>query len=802
MAAIRSRKKVQNGRLKVPRRNTICSCLILIPLLASCSGGGGGGGNLQDNPSTGFLASVTEPSLPAVVSDWSGSQEYVNSTGLAQLRAAEGYARRSGGLPGGQGVRIAIIDSGIDVSHPDLGNLASQSWSAGDEALTSNSHATFVAGIAGARRTQSDDPNDIHGLAYQATLVNFQTSRPSVVEATGEVTFATGDLVEAIRTASGLDSNSAGVEADVLNLSLGGFSTSDSTFAALRTAMRAAAAEDKIMVLAAGNEGLDSDPDRSEQPIFPAAYADDSGIAGHAIVVGNLTSTNQVAPSSNLCGDTKDYCLFAPGSNIRSTLPGGLYGVGSGTSFAAPYVSGAAAVVKAAFPGVSNTDVVDRLLLTAADLGPAGVDSTFGRGLLDLEAAMAPVGPTGFPIGPTVDGPTVTVASSALRLGPGLQLGRSARERLGEVMTVDEMGFPFPIDLAANIEATPRDSGLVSFVGHDGMSITSATLPKATIAAILPDADVQRLEPLSSNIDRLGSDSREQRVPLSFNADVTNDAQIFARLYGAAEPELGLEDGLLDRDGMFLQANSFLSPYNQWADDTAGAGFRLQPADNAEIALSMHTSIEDGGGPSRSLQRLEAKIFGPANIEFRLGFGLVQEEGGFLGGSASGAFDQGSSAQSQFLTVSALGPLTKTIDWFGSYSRGQSSISSDDATLITDWSDAQSEAFGLGFIMRDVASDGDGLSIMVGQPLRQERVRATVSLPVARLPNGDVVRETDKIDLTPSAREIATEIGYRLPLDEGGGHDLRAAGFLRLRPDHDRSRDPEAGLGLVYRWRF
>ena len=61
---------------------------------------------------------------------------------------------------------------------------------------------------------------------------------------------------------------------------------------------------------------------------------------------------------------------------------------------------------------------------------------------------------------------------------------------------------------------------------------------------------------------------------------------------------------------------------------------------------------------------------------------------------------------------------------------------------------------------------------------------------------------SEKVDIAPTAREIATEIGYRLPLGEQGHHDLRAAGFLRFKPDHDQSQAPETGVGLVYRWRF
>ncbi len=766
-------------------------------ILASCSGGGGGNGgsNLQANPSANFLNAAVEPSLPAVAGDWSGSAEYANSTGLAQLKAAEGYARRSGGLPGGQGVRIAIIDSGIDVTHPDLGNIAATSWTAGGEALSSDSHGTFVAGIAGASRTQSADPNDMHGIAYRATLVNFQASRPSVTAANGFVSFSTDDLVEAIRAASGLSAADKAVESDIMNLSLGAFANNDNTFAKLRTAMRSAAAEDKIMVLAAGNEGLN-------QPIYPAAYADDVGIAGLAIVVGNLTSTNQAAASSNLCGDTQDYCLFAPGTSIRSTLNGGSYGIGSGTSFAAPYVAGAAAVVKAAFPGVSSRDVVDRLLLTAADLGAAGVDSTFGRGLLDLEAAMAPVGPVGFPIGPTVDGPVAPVERTALRLGPGLAMNDAAQELLGRAMTVDSMGFPFPIDLGEGVETAERNSGLAAFVGGRRAAVTAAGLPRAQIAAIVQDVDLADPRDAGWTTSLRGSGKHDEKVPLSFAADVIDGTTVFASLHGGNEARLGLKAGLLERGAPLMQGQGVLSPYGNLLDAPSGAGVSFSPADGTEIAVSAFASSAEGEEQEVSLQRFELKQTMPGALEMRLDLGLVQEEGAFLGSRASGAFGAETSARSQFLTMSLLGPLTDNIAWFAAYSRGRSSIGDAEGALLADWSDTRSEAFGVGLVASGLAVHDDGLTLMVGQPIRQERAEVTVDLPVARKPDGSVLTAAQRIDLAPEIREIAAEIGYRLPLGRDGDHDLQAAGFVRFNPDHQKNRAPEAGLGLAFRLQF
>ncbi|MEZ5934301.1 MAG: S8 family serine peptidase [Alphaproteobacteria bacterium] len=789
----------------VPLRLALSVAGALLLGLAACSGGGGGSGagtGLRSNPDGNFLDPVVEPSAPFDDTDWSTSQEYLNSTGLAQLKAAEGYARRSGGLPGGQGVRIAIIDSGIDVTHPDLGNLSETSWAAGGEALVGDSHATFVAGIVGASRTQSADPNDMHGIAYRATLLNFQAARPSQTAENGFVSFATADLVEAIGTAAGLAGGKSAVEADIMNLSLGASSDSDQTFAALRTAMRAAAAEDKIMVLAAGNERLGSDPDDGLQPIYPAVYATDPDIAGLAIVVGNLTSANQAAASSNLCGDARNYCLFAPGTSIRSTINGGSYGIGSGTSFAAPYVAGAAAVVKAAFPGVSSSDVVNRLLLTAADLGDPGVDSTFGRGRLDLEAAMAPVGPTAIPAGTSVDGPVIRAESSRLSLGRGLVMNEAAAKRLARVMAVDSMGFPFPVDLGKSVSAIRRDSGLSSFIEADERALAAVGSDHARVSAFVDASDEPRIIEDAPSTSLRGRADASEVVPLKVSADLTERTSVFASLNGEGTVGLGLETGLAERRAAFMQSRDFLAAHQGLAGAASGAGFTFSPAEGTTIGFAAYTSMAERERGDSTLERLEVKQAVAGGIDVHLGLGLMQEEGGFMGGRTSGAFGDQLSSRSQFFSLALLGPLTETIDWFTSYSRGRSSIGEGGDALIKDWSDTSSEAFGAGLIMRDLARDDDGLTVMVGQPLRQEQASATLDLPTARRPDGSVVRSRDRLDFAPKAREIAAEIGYRLPLNARGDHDIQAAGFIRLNPDHDPNRAPETGIGLTYRLRF
>lgn len=774
------------------------SAALLAPLLACSSGGGNSSGGSDsgffDNPNATFFSQVAEPAQPYAATDWSGSQEYINSTGLDQVNAAEGYARRTLGQPGGAGVRIAIIDTGIDVTHLDLGNLSAQSWSAGGEPLAGDSHGTFVAGIAAASRTQTGDSNDMHGVAYQATLINFQTIRPS----TGDTTFASSDLVDAISMAAGISNGSTAVESDIINLSLGAFSTSDSTFNSLRTAMQAAAAEEKIMVIAAGNEGLDGDTTRKLQPIFPAAYADDAGIAGHAIVVGNLRSDNTIAPSSNHCGDTRDYCLFAPGTNIRSTLNGGSYGIGSGTSFAAPYVTGAAAVVKAAFPGVSSEDVVDRLLLTAQDLGATGVDDVFGHGLLDLEAAMNPVGPVGLTIEGAVDEVSAYLTDTSLLLGQAWAMDHGGRALLARAVGFDEMGFPFAIDLDERVTSASSTNGLETFVARNRGASARTAWSQASLAVSMARQGKTHKASLASTREQHSATSPH----LAFSAEPMAGVRLFSSVNGSSGTTLGLEHALGERAWSPIDAGASLAPFDRLAGPVAGGGVAFSLSEGVEIALSAFANMPADAGHGTALQKLElAKDIGDS-LTMRLGLGALQQDSGFLGSDADGGFGGSMDSRSTFAEVGVIAALTDRIDWFGAYSRGESAINGSEGALLGDWSAVQADTFATGAAIRHVARKGDRFSLIVGQPLRGRKARATMTVPVGRTTDGQVITEEKRVDFSPSSREIKLDTLYRRPLGGDGSKNIALGSFIRFNPDHDNDRLPDIGLGVRYHWRF
>ena len=257
----------------------------------------------------------------------------------------------------GQGVIVAVVDSGSG-PHPDLaenllpgrsiiGTVESQDG----RDIDASGHGTHVAGIIAAVANNGIGGS---GVAPNAKILPIQ-----VLDQAGQGDAR--DVAAGVRFA-------ADNGARVINLSLGGATESSS----LTQAITYANDKGVLVVAAAGNGGA------ADKPKWPASL--DLTLAVTAVdQANNATSFDQR-------GDYID--LSAPGANIVSTAKGD-YVTLSGTSMAAGFVAGAAALLFAAEPRVTNAQVRDILLRTASDIGEPGRDVTFGAGLINMVAALA-----------------------------------------------------------------------------------------------------------------------------------------------------------------------------------------------------------------------------------------------------------------------------------------------------------------------------------------------------------------------------------------------------------------------------
>lgn len=255
----------------------------------------------------------------------------------------------------GNGVKVAVIDTGIQIDHPDLQSNIIQGYdfvNNDSNAMDDNGHGTHVAGIIASVQNQVGTI----GASFSAKLMPVK-----VLNSSGYGYLS--DVAKGIYYA-------ADNGARVINLSLG--STVDSP--TLRDAVYYASSKGVLVVAAAGNNS-------GEPCMYPGAYS-------YAVCVVATDSNNKLASFSNLGGE-----LAAPGVSNYSTYLGSSYRYLSGTSMATPHVSGASALLMSVCSTCKTSEIRTLLRESAIDLGDPGADIIFGYGLVDLVSAINKLNP-------------------------------------------------------------------------------------------------------------------------------------------------------------------------------------------------------------------------------------------------------------------------------------------------------------------------------------------------------------------------------------------------------------------------
>lgn len=364
----------------------------------------------------------------------------------------------------GQGVTIAIVDSGAELQHEDLRDQivgqVSCIGAAGDpdecagSAQDDNGHGTHVAGVAAA---QTNNGRGVAGVAPDAGLLIVRALEHDCSGDSCTATGASSDVSAAIRWA-------ADEGADVINLSLGGGEVQSTLGCSFCDAIEYAWSQGAIAVVAAGN---DTD--------LPSGFSNE-----HAVVVTATTRDDTKASYSNTSSGivrSARWPVAAPGGEAESNpadcgtggKPKGVvstywvadqsnqYACLAGTSMAAPHVSGALAVLLST--GRSPQSAIDQLLATAKDLGPPGRDATFGFGRIDLaKATGATPTPTSTP--PTTQPPTTATSQpdTITKKAPSTSTpGAPAPGSGGKapIVTTPETSAAAPLDLEPLVREPP-----------------------------------------------------------------------------------------------------------------------------------------------------------------------------------------------------------------------------------------------------------------------------------------------------------------------------------------------------------
>lgn len=362
---------------------TVLACA-LGTALAACGGGSGGGLLLPALPPP---PPTTPP--PTVV-------ETPNPAYSRHLADTNTYAAHDAGFTG-RGVRIGFLDSGVNRTHPALRDrvVANLTYigSSGNNLSVDDvvGHGTAVAQTA-AGRPFGTWPG---GVAQNAEIVSARiiSDTPPEDDGTGG-----GNEIDGPLGLTSIHRDLINRDVKVMNNSWGGlYWTNPDVTAQIAAEYRPFVINHGgLVVFASGNSGFANPSDTAALPSkagtngsTPAADLERGWLTVSALAEN---STSQLASYSNACGVAMHYCLVAPGTVIVTGTDDApdapTYFRYSGTSLAAPLVSGAAALVWEAFPYFDNDLVRQTILGTATDIGAAGVDPVFGYGALDVGKAV------------------------------------------------------------------------------------------------------------------------------------------------------------------------------------------------------------------------------------------------------------------------------------------------------------------------------------------------------------------------------------------------------------------------------
>jgi subtilisin family serine protease len=332
------------------------------------------------------LQTAAVPNDPSLSRLW-GLNNIGQSGGLrdADIDAPEAWNTTTGS----RDVVVAVIDSGVDYNHPDLkanmwknpGEIPGDGidndnngkkddvygWDFENndaDPMDDDDHGTHVAGTIGA---VGNNGTGIVGVSWNVSLM--------AVKFLGPRGGTTANAIKSVQYVT--DMRKAGVNVVASNNSWGGGAFNQS----LKDAIEEGGKAGVLFVAAAGNSANDND----ESPVYPTSYDSE-----YIVSVAATDRRNRLATFSNYGETTVD--IGAPGVDIYSTLPNGAYGNMSGTSMAAPQVTGAIALLAAAKPGLTAAELKTAILSTAQPI-PALAGKVATGGLLNVHEALRSLGP-------------------------------------------------------------------------------------------------------------------------------------------------------------------------------------------------------------------------------------------------------------------------------------------------------------------------------------------------------------------------------------------------------------------------
>ena len=780
----------------------------LIIFLISCGGGGGGSssptnpqasgssgtsqgsGTSTSNTNTNTTATTTtssiNPNLPTsgalsltgnFESDklsYEESSEYQDQYGLDMINASSAYARGATG----RGSIIGIMDSGVDTTHQELNSfnklLPGSYLVYQDRSPTTDEkrHGSHVAGIALGER----DGSGIHGVAFDAQLFFI-----SIELGTAGDTYEPATIDSSVDY-TGIDSSWSQLEAEfvaqnvtVVNGSFGyqgninDYSEENIREAFPKTievlAQSQKADEDKtIFVWAAGNGGgyADQGVDFSSPEVFGGLAYLLPELRGNTAAVVSVDENGEISSFSNRCGVAKDYCLAAPGRSILSIYAQDSpivdsYGRASGTSMAAPHVSGGIALLADYFEGqLGNTEILQRLFTTANKSGIYSDSEIYGQGLMDLNAATQPVGTAMIATsGSNLSNLTLKEEGSYIGfVGPAF--GNSISEKLSELSYVvfDELGAPFKRSFSKRIlNNIPNIDWLTSFQLNPNKRITQRSMNMEN--GVTMHLGINNYL-ANFHTTSLWADTETKLAYFSFEQNLTEKSKLFFGNGTSPNTYISAKKSFNHKGNPFL---------NYVADGSyAGIDINLSPK-KALLFSFFQGSHEDNKTFVNNIDKNKGLLFeirdnfNDSSMSYQLG--VTKDNSNFSGVSSEGGFGSPDESLTSFVGLEFF-KARKGLLFKSALHLGQSRSNFNQTGMIRDLDDTFFSSFDLGIYKENLFTNSDSLGFEVFQPLRSEYANIRLQIPKGRTMDRQILFEDILLDLTPSGRQINSQLVYRV----------------------------------------
>lgn len=647
-------------------------------------------------------------------------------------------------------------------------------------------HGTHVAGLVAAERDVIGGSGML-GVAYNADIIPIKFDQ-TMGETLNHVSAAVNLGADIVNFSSATD-QPLKLDKDMLVAVFDEMMDLRPDF--LKAYQRAAYASDEngkvvqkgtILVFAAGNYiGNEAPYDSSILSIAPLSDslngttpAEDGNtynLTNLLVNVVALDDTNKnLAWYSAKCGATKDYCIAAPGGvsgkYIYSTTYDGSYTYEGmqGTSMAAPIVSGALAVIKGAFPHLTNQQVVQILFETAK---PLGDPELYGHGLVDLDAATNPIGLQSISFDTTASGQKVNANTSTASVPAAFSNVATALPN--NMIVLDKYDRAFAVPTSSFVHVAKRENKLKgrfkSFMsGEEKVVANTDTFHMAYS---------ERHSDLSSQMKQ-GSVSFEFKPTPKWS---------FKSFYSENTETSG---------GTYFE-RIMASPYAKMKEAWGGAvsyefGKNWRATVQGQVGKNGYVNendLDDMDHNRVSVFQSSLQYNGLKHVGLKVTTGISDEQGSVLGMWGKGAFKAGNS-HTTFVGAGVTLNLTDALTLEGMYYSGTTKV--NNGMSLLKMSNVKSESFAMTAAWR--VNEGRTIGLQFVSPLRVRKGTATVDLPVARDAYQDrVYRQATKADLKASAREYDIGLYYADALQEDV--HLQSELGVRLNPDHVAGAAPD-----------